>query len=324
MELSKLSQTILSMGLLAGSGLTVAQASDENVPLGFTPETFDTMYNIEVDTDFVQTVVSSLPERVVNQEFISSNYDPTLSINQDGVDASVTFISEGAGYKNSVGYYTFNDGAFDGLTKADVDTNGNGGISIVELDNLEGVDVGWLFPNSSALNSGGILKVGDTVDITGLNANQNLGFFLLPNAWNGNTVDGIGTREAYFTNDFLNPESWAGTASDGSSVAPAFWVGPGSWGDLSMTGYNPDGSFSHTTLLASPTNGEEVILSFEDLKYGGDKDYNDAVFMITATPPNAFGDSNIATAPVPALSGGLFGLLGTIGLMMMGGRRRKV
>ena len=324
MKLSKLSQTILSMGLLAGSGLTVAQASGENVPLGFTPETFDTMYNIEVDTDFVQTVVSSLPERVVNQEFISPNYDPTLSINQDGVDASVTFISEGAGYKNSVGYYTFNDGTFDGLTKADVDTNGNGGISIVELDNLEGVDVGWLFPNSSALNDGGMLQTGDTMDITGLNSDQNLGFFLLPDAWDGNTVTAIGDREAFFTNDFLNPESWAGTASDGSSVAPASWDGPGSWGDLSRTGYNPDGSFSHTTLLASPANGDEVILSFEDLKYGGDKDYNDAVFMITANPPDAFGDSNIATAPVPALSGGLFGLLGTIGVMMMGGRRRKV
>jgi hypothetical protein len=153
------------------------------------------------------------------------------------------------------------------------------------------------------------------MDVAGLNANQNIGFFLLPNAWNGNTVVGIGTSEAYFTNDFLNPESWSGAASDGSSVAPSGWS--------TEVGYNADGTFSHTTLLASPTNGEEVILSFEDLKNGGDKDYNDAVFLITATPPSAFGDSNIATAPVPALSGGLFGLLGTIGVMMMGGRRRK-
>ena len=316
MKLSKISQTILSMGLLAGSGFAVAQAAGENVPLGFTPETFDNMYNKEIDTDFVQAVVSSLPERVVNQEFISPNYDATLALNTDNSTVSVSFISEGAGYKNSVGYYTFNDGAFDGLTKANVDTNGNGGISIVELDNLEGVNVGWLFPNSSALYSGGMLQVGDTMDIAGLNANQNIGFFLLANAWNGNTVDGIGTREAYFTNDFLNPESWSGAASDGSSVAPDGWS--------TAVGYNADGTFSHTTLLASPTNGEEVILSFEDLKYGGDKDYNDAVFMITATPPSAFGDSNIATAPVPASSFGLFGLLGTIGVMMMGGRRRKV
>ncbi len=323
MKLSKLSQTILSMLLLVSSGFSVAHAESNNIALGFTPETFDSMYNKEIDTEFVQTVVSSLPERVVNQEFISPNYDATLALNADNSTVSVTFISEGAGYRNSVGYYTFNDGAFDGLTKANVDINGNGGISIVELDNLEGVNVGWLFPNSSALNSDGMLQVGNTMDVAGLNANQNIGFFLLPNAWNGNTVTGIGASEAYFTNDFLNPESWSGAASDGSSIAPAYWDGPDGWGDLSKIGYNADGSFSHTTLLASPSDGGEIILSFEDLKYGGDKDYNDAVFMITATPPNAFGDSNIATAPVPSLSGGVFGLLGTIGVMMMGGRRRK-
>lgn len=314
MKLSKLSQTIMTLSFLAGTGLSVAQAN-ENAGLGFTPENFDTQYNKEVSQDFVDAVVSSLPERVVNQDFINPSYDGTLSMNANDSTVSVSFISEGAGYKNSVGYYTFNDGAFDGLTKANVDTNGNGGISIVELDQLDGVDVGWLFPNTSATGSGGNLNVGDTMDISGLSDNQNVGFFLLANAWNGNTVNGIGTREAYFTNDFLNPESWSGAASDGSSVAPSGWS--------TAVGYNADGTFSHTTLLASPTNSEEVILSFEDLKYGGDKDYNDAVFMITATPPNAFGDSNIATAPVPSLTGGVFGLLGTIGVMMMGGRRRK-
>ena len=309
---------LLSFAVLAYAGSASA--------IGETPETLDGMYNIPIDSSVIDFVNSALPEATVNADYINPNYDGYLSLNQNAT-VSVSFLNEGAGYRNSVGYFTFEDGSFDGLTKSSVDTNGNGNISLTELSKVNGTNWGWLYPNASKVNSGGVLQTGDTVDIAGLNDAQNIGFFLAPDAWNGQTVVGGSIQGndglAYYSTSFLNPESWSGADFDATADAPAYWDETGSYGPRGDLGYGTNGAYTHTTLLSETADLTQVIMGFEDLRYGGDKDYNDVIFMVTATPATAFGGSNIATAPVPSLSGGVFGLLGTIGVMMMGGRRRK-
>ena len=308
MKLASFYQALVPFAALAYTSATFA--------IGDTPETLDEMYNKEISQDVVDTVFDALPEGVVNADYINPNYDGYLQV-LEGTTVSVSFINEGAGFRNSTGYFTFTDNSFDGLNKSSIDTNSNGTVSLTELKNVSGVDFGWLFPNTSAELSGGVLQRGDTIDVN-FDQSSNLGFFLAPNAWNGNTVQGGiiqgNAGLVYYSLDFLNPESYKTADMLGSVDAPD-WV-PDS------LGYSDDGAFTHTAMILTDTGNSDVVLGFEDLQWGGDKDYNDAVFLVTASLPDGFGGSNIATAPVPTLSGGLFGLLGTIGVLM-GGRRRK-
>ena len=54
-------------------------------------------------------------------------------------------LREGAGNRNSLGYYTFSEETFKGLTKEDIDTDGSNVISVEELNSLQDVEIGWVF-----------------------------------------------------------------------------------------------------------------------------------------------------------------------------------
>ncbi|OUR98354.1 hypothetical protein A9Q86_15000 [Flavobacteriales bacterium 33_180_T64] len=197
----------------------------------------------------LQMIDDALPESYpvpdYNPHYISSGYETDLIINQTA-EVWVTFISEGAGYRNVLGFYTY-----------DVN-NPSPTAPLTE-------EITIIFPNASALYSGGGLQVGDKVKLGTFEAGTGIGWVLLANAWNSSTST----------------------------------VGNGLWKLYSNPDYNPEAQADlryHNVLLNDP-DYERVILGFEDIRrdYNScDNDFNDAIFYVTANPYDAIITTNFA------------------------------
>ncbi|MGL5112130.1 MAG: DUF4114 domain-containing protein [Flavobacterium sp.] len=142
-----------------------------------------------VDNATMTLVRNSLPESypvpTYNPQYISSGYDTNIVVSKPA-DVWVTFVSEGAGYKNVLGFYTYdiNNPPTTAPTRSD--------ITIV-------------FPNVSAAGSGGSLVAGNKVKIGSFTAGTGIGWVLLANAWNGSQVtDGLWRL---FSDNRFNPEA---------------------------------------------------------------------------------------------------------------------
>ena len=139
----------------------------------------------------LEIIDNSLPEYYpvpeYNPHYIAAGYDTDLLIEQD-TDVWVTYVSEGAGYTNVLGFYTY-DINNPPTTKPSQD------------------EITIIFPNASGEGSGGGLKPGDKVNIGHFSAGTGIGWVLLANAWNGEEV-AHDIWNVYSNPDF-NPESEA-------------------------------------------------------------------------------------------------------------------
>ena len=135
-----------------------------------TPEYFDTKDLVSQET--LNLISNALPEGYpvpnFNPHYITSGYDTDVIL-EDNADVWVTFIGEGAGYRNVLGYYTYN--VNQPLTQAP-----------------KPEDITIIFPNVSAKNSGGSLEVGHKVKIGRFSEGTAIGWVLLANGWNGSRV----------------------------------------------------------------------------------------------------------------------------------------
>lgn len=283
----------------------------------------DNLSQYSISDNLVNTISDALPETSqVDAAFLNPSYDPNLTFSEDA-QVAVTFVDEGAGYKNSLGYFNFEQGAFDNLSFGDIDTDNSGIISAFELDAVESVSTGMVFGNFSEAGGGGSLQTGDTAVIGGGTASWDTGevvidggtlfkegtttgFFLMANAWNGSGVTGWdtpGDPNTFYTLDFLNPENSA-----------------------DATLQSTDGNSRHVAMMFGSDSSQEVIVGFEDLvRPGGDNDFNDAVFIVHSDPFRAIADNNLplAAAPAPALGQGLLAMLTlAMGLPLLSGRRQ--
>ena len=130
----------------------------------------------------------TLPERVNAFEnhpeyFLNENHE--IELDEDA-ELSVVFISEGAGLKNSFGYYHY-------------PTN-NPPSSVEDIQSSMKI----IFPNASGLNSGGHLQAGDMVSLNEtFTAGTTVGFFLLAGSWDdGDITEGVYQHYTYM--DFNN------------------------------------------------------------------------------------------------------------------------
>lgn len=264
------------------------------------PELSPNLYFEELPRGLASSVAEELPEGSnVDAAFTDPSFKPYLTLSEEA-NVFVSFVDEGAGYRNSLGYYTFGDLAFDGLTKSAVDTDQSGVVELGELAALDGVTMDWVFPNASKAGAGGLLSAGDTLTLNGgstFSAGTNIGFFLTQNTWNGReiTIDETGDEtQVFYSNDFLNPEAPA-TASQGYQ---------------SVTSRS-----RHVAMLFADRLQTGIILAFEDLNradrqendngYRSDEDFNDAVFYVTSNPVSALQNTDIPQAgmsvvPAPA------------------------
>jgi len=198
-------------------------------------------------------------KNITNSNSIS--LDPSKLVLAADATVRVYFLSEGAGYRNSLG----------------ISTTGKGPL---------GEDAALIFPDaSSASGYGGSksvvrtssepLAAGDFVDLGKYNAGTSLDFFLIANGASGGTN--------YFSTD------------------------------LSL---NRDG-IVHSVSLA-PDGSAYLIIGFEDLLGGGDKDYNDLLFAVEIGKLNVSSLAGLS-APEPTLA---LGSVLVAGLLMGFTRRR--
>lgn len=252
---------------------------------------FDSFEKVAVSSALLDAVATGLPEsKAVDAAFLNPAYPTDLTLREDAA-VQITFLNEGAGYRNSLGYYIYQTGAFDGLTKADIDLDGSGVVSTEEILQVSSVEIGWVFPNASKANGGGSLLAGDSATLGNgrvFARGTTVGFFLVQNAWLGSSVrqpNSDGTRpQTFYTTDFLNPE------------APA---------DADLSTNSADNRMRHVALMYSDSTRQDIIMGFEDLHrvnrlmndngYGSDEDFNDAVFTIKTNPESALNTTGIAT-----------------------------
>ncbi len=177
-----------------------------------------------------------------------------------GGTVEVTFEMEEAGYRNSFGFY-----------RIDPDT---GTISTPEM--------AW--QNASAQGSGGDLLPGQSSFSFETEPGERVGFFLIANGDRANDYDALGEGTLEFRNadglpatlDSAAPEL-VHIAEDGTETVLGgnIYHSPG---QSEHTQLNPD-NINHTRTTLD--NGEGVVtMGFEDLKGGGDRDFDDIVFTM--------------------------------------------
>lgn len=186
-----------------------------------------------------QRVSSALLENTFNNISVKPDFVGT-------VDVKVAFLNEGAGYKNSLGYF------------------------IYETDNpptqatIEDVQHVIIFPNSSRNRSGGELRQGDQVDLKiNLPAGHSIGFFIASNNWDG-WYGGQKTNllfgQPFYTLTDLNP-----TVGLGNKYHVLFSDTLSTSSDVEDVGF--------------------FAYGFEDIRTnGGDKDFNDLIFNVEVSP----------------------------------------
>lgn len=176
---------------------------------------------IEQDQAFITRVNTMLPERQeISPIFLESSQEAVFTLGQD-TELSTTFLWEGAGFKNSFGYYT-----------------------IGENNQIERKRI---TKNASMQGSGGPLKVGDTFNLGSFVAGTTIGFYIKPNGFYRNDNEG----HYFYSEESRNVDN-----------------------------------IKH--VVTSYDNEEQkVVIGFEDLWNGGDKDYNDLIFSIFTSPTQA-------------------------------------
>jgi LruC domain-containing protein len=196
-----------------------------------------------ITADFINDINASLPENsnvtINNPEYLASGNQVSTVMKEAG-EVFVTFVHEGAGYKNVLGFFTYPLGA----TPA----------SVADIDSITIV-----FPNVSYLNSGGGLHSGARVNIGYFPANTVIAWVLIADGWRGSVTAGNWTL---YSEANLNPEA-----------------------DPALR--------QHNVILHD--NARNIsLLGFEDIRrdYGGDKDFNDALFYVSAVPYTAIESSN--------------------------------
>ncbi len=142
-----------------------------------------------IDRQFLNDVNNTLPERVrltqSHPQYFSLDYDHNLHLSE-ACDVWVTFVSEGAGYKNVLGFYSY--------------TTGNAPQSPDDIDSIT-----IIYPNVSFQGSGGGLHSGNKVHIGQFPPNTTISFALMADGWkNGTVTDG---KWILYSQRELNPET---------------------------------------------------------------------------------------------------------------------
>jgi hypothetical protein len=144
--------------------------------------------NDVVPTAFLDNIAASLPERypvpTYHPQYITAGTETDISLTAEA-DVWVTFVSDGAGYRNVLGFYTYTGTA---PTTRPADSN-----------------VTIIFPNVSASGSGGGLITGNKVRLGTFTAGTKIGWVLIANGYNGTTVT-QGNWKLY-SNPNYNPEA---------------------------------------------------------------------------------------------------------------------
>lgn len=145
-----------------------------------------------IEQNLLDDINASLPEYVsggipVSHPEYLAGVESQVILTKEA-DVWVTFVAEGAGYRNALGYYTYTLGQ-----------------EPATVDDITHHNI--IFPNASMAGSGGGLYSGDRVNLGRFPANTVISWYLVANGWNWGSVHT--TRQVYYSNPEFNPESSA-------------------------------------------------------------------------------------------------------------------
>jgi len=142
--------------------------------------------NEVVSASFVDRISAALPENAPVPEFhpsyLNSGYSADIVLIEEA-DVFISFVLEGAGYKNVLGFYEYPTG-----------------IAPATINDIDSITI--IFPNVSRLNSGGQLIAGHTVNIGHFQAGTTIGFVVFANGFNGQVTYG---KWQHYSDKHLNP-----------------------------------------------------------------------------------------------------------------------
>jgi LruC domain-containing protein len=212
-----------------------------------------------VTADFLADINNSLPEQSkvpeVNPQYLSSSDRGDIVLVEDA-EVWITFVHEGAGNRNAVGYYTHE--------------NDNPPASKTVIR-----DKTIVFPNFSYDNSGGTLRSGNKVQLLYLDpdtgkytkyfpAGTTVAWFLVANGFTGGPEISQ-NRETFYSDQRFNPE-------------------------------NTPAKRKHNVVLLDNARKRLVVGFEDVNRSGGsDQDFNDAVFYSTITPFTAVNTAKYQT-----------------------------
>lgn len=159
-------------------------------------------------------------------------------------DVWVTFVHEGAGYRNALGYFKY---AINNPPK-----------KVTDIDTVK-----IIFPNASYYNSGGSLYSGDKVYLGRFPAQTGIGWVCLSDGFRNGTITANNWNYKLYSFPDFNPQTNA--------------------------------NLKKQSLLLLDNVNNKVLLTFEDIERdkGGDQDFNDVVYYITANPVEAINTGNL-------------------------------
>ena len=194
-----------------------------------------------ITAEMLSFINASLPEGrpvpTYHPKYIVESAQTNLIITQTA-DVWMTFVHEGAGYKNILGFYTY--------------PTGNPPASVNEIETVK-----IAFPNASFAGSGGGLYAGDKVNLGRFEPGTTIGFTLLANGWNGSITPG---QHQVYSDNNLNPESTTEKRSHSvllwDEVNELFLVG---FEDLNRDG-NSDDDFNDAMFYITANPIESISL----------------------------------------------------------------
>ncbi|TDQ11993.1 LruC domain-containing protein [Pedobacter metabolipauper] len=182
-----MSSGISSIGKNADNAAAYMYSTGDYDALG-RPKNLEPVDNIDF-SELMKQINHALPERqAVKEKYIATQVPSDLRI-EKLADVWITFVHEGADYRNSFAYYTYPTAQKP--TKPE-DIN----------------DIHLIFPNASlkgAVGEGNMLQ-GDKVKIGRFPAGTSIGFVLLQDAYRGSGVINYGATK-FFSTEGLNPET---------------------------------------------------------------------------------------------------------------------
>lgn len=144
-----------------------------------------------IDASLLDDINAALPEQDpvpnAHPEYLASGNDVDLHITQL-CDVWITFVHEGAGYRNVLGFYTY-------------PTN-NPPNSVADIDTTH-----IIFPNTSYSGSGGGLTSGNKVHLGVFQPGTSIGWVLIQNAYNTNSASVNVNSLKFYSNTSFNPEA---------------------------------------------------------------------------------------------------------------------
>ena len=230
---------------------------------------------VNVPSGVLNPIVDVLPERNnAGSAFLGSGFSANLAITQD-TEVSLTFIHEGAGFRNSLGYFTYSE------------TNGD---YTILSSNLIIAD--------ASLPPQGSLQAGDTWDlrdaagaIRTFTAGEKIGFFVIANGWNAESrvrnFDATAV-EIPTNNGRLNRRIGYGCYTSIPELNQEY-------------AYRAEGVAQHTAMIRFDAftgfNNDEpyFVCGFEDLdrRYGSDDDFNDLIFVVRPETTGSIDESDM-------------------------------